>query len=98
MGTRKLKNGGVVYKLNDTDAPKWAFTKNFGGTLVVKERGVSVIIEYMPVAHNPDVLVEGERIEHNSRLGKATSEPQKTWTRLSRRGSLFQASMCGLGK
>jgi len=47
---------------------KAAFTANLGGTSVVRVRAVSVIVEYVPVAHNPDMLTENERIEWDSGL------------------------------
>jgi len=41
---------------------------NFIGTSVLKERPVSVIIEYMPILHNPDTLEERQRVETDSGL------------------------------
>ena len=35
-----------------------AFVSNFGGTSMLKERLVSIIIEHVPVSHNPDALAE----------------------------------------
>ena len=42
--------------------------EGFGGTSVVKDRAVSVIVEYVLVAHSPHALVENRKIEHESGL------------------------------
>jgi len=75
-GAKKLRNSGVTYELCSMEAAKWlrgvrtAFMANFGGTSIVKDRGVSVIVEYVLILHNPEALAEYERIECDSRLGK----------------------------
>ena len=74
IGVRKLRNRGVVYELSDPEAAKWlrwehaAFAVNFGGMSVLKERVVAIIIEFVPISYNPDVLAEIQKVEHNSRL------------------------------
>ena len=74
IGARKLRNGGVVYELSDLEAAKWlrweraTFVVNFGGTFMLKEREVAIIIEFVPISYNPDVLAESQKVEHNSRL------------------------------
>src|SRR5882724_303942 len=74
MGVRKLRNGGVVYELNTPVVAAWlrqakaSFMEKFGGMSIVKEKMVSVMVEYVPVAHAPDALAENRRIEQDSRL------------------------------
>jgi len=57
VGAKKLRNGGMVYELCSIAVAKWlrgeweAFIVSFGGTLVVKDRCVAVIIEYVPILH-----------------------------------------------
>jgi len=74
VGTRKLRNGGVVYELNSTEAAQWVrsekttFTDGFGGASVIRERAISVIVEYVPVAHSPDAMEENRQIERDSGL------------------------------
>src|SRR5882724_8979917 len=74
IGARKLRNGGVVYELSDPEAAKWlrwecvAFTVNFRGMSVLKERAVAIIIKFVPVSYNPDALAESQKVEHHSRL------------------------------
>jgi len=46
------------------------FTAGFGRTAVVKERAVSVIVEFVLIAHSPDTLAENRRIECNSGFGE----------------------------
>ena len=60
--------------MNTLDAVKWvhrhkrAFTEKFGGTEIIKERTISVIIKYVPTSYMPDVLMEHRKIEQDSRL------------------------------
>jgi len=71
---KKLCNGGVVYELNSTEAAHWvrlektAITDGFGGMSVVREHVISMIVEYVPVSHSPDVVAENRCIEQDSRL------------------------------
>ena len=39
---------------------------------VVKERAVTVLIEYVPTSHNPDMLTENRKIEHDSKIEEDT--------------------------
>jgi len=74
VGVKKLHNGGVVFELNNVETAQWvrvektAFTDNFGGTSLVREQAISVIVEYVPVAHNPDTLADNSRIEWDSSM------------------------------
>jgi len=69
VGAKRLQNGGVVYKLNSQEASLWLgedkvdFTKHFSESLVIKDKVVSVIVEHIPIAHNPDALGEHRKIE-----------------------------------
>ena len=47
---------------------KAMFMEKFEGTSVVKEKLVSVMVEYVPVAHTPDSLEENRRIEWDFRI------------------------------
>src|SRR5882724_198543 len=74
IGARKLRNGGVVYELSDPEAAKWlrwecvAFVVNFGGMSMLKERVVTIIVQFVHISYNPDVLAESQKVEHDSRL------------------------------
>jgi len=78
VGARKLRKGGVIYELNSAEAARWlrrekaAFTVGVGGTSVVKERVVDVIVEYVPTSFNPDALAEGHKIETDSGLSRGS--------------------------
>jgi len=69
VGAKQLHNSGVVYKLNDSDTSQWIRTEKsasmdgFGRASTIRERATSVIIEYVPVSHSPDVLMENSKIE-----------------------------------
>jgi len=43
----------------------------FGGTSVVKDKAVAVLIEYIPTLYNPDALTENRIIECDSKSSKA---------------------------
>jgi hypothetical protein len=64
IGAKKLTNGGIMLDLNKMEAARWVqqnkstFTTNFGATAVVKDRAVSLIVEYVPISHSPEVLGE----------------------------------------
>ena len=66
---KKLQNSRVIYELNNPEATIWLcqekfeFTKHFGKSLVIKDKTVSVIAEYVPIAHNPDALGENRKIK-----------------------------------
>jgi hypothetical protein len=74
VGAKILPNGGVVYELNKQTAAKWVqankaqFVEKLGGTSVVKERAVSVLVEYVPLTHAPEAMGELRKIERDSRL------------------------------
>jgi len=69
VGAKKLQNGGIVYELNSPESAQWLrkdkaeFTKHFGESLIIKDKSVSIIVEYVPIAHNPDALRESRKIE-----------------------------------
>jgi len=69
VGGKKLRDSGVIYEACSVEAAKWlrgarlTFAEKFGGTSVVKDRGMSIIVEYVPISHNPEALAEYERIE-----------------------------------
>jgi uncharacterized protein YoxC len=74
VGAKILTNGGVVYELNKPTAAEWVqankaqFVEKLGGASVVKERAVSVLVEYVPLTHAPEALGELRKIERDSRL------------------------------
>ena len=69
VGTKKLNIGGVVYELNKLETTSWVrkekatFMTGFGGSAIMRDRAISVLVEFVPVAHSPDVLTEDRRIE-----------------------------------
>ena len=72
LGARKLRNGGVLYELNNAKAATWlqnkkvTFIEQYGAMLVMKEKAISVMMEYVPTSHSPDVLAKNRKIECNS--------------------------------
>src|SRR5882724_1603692 len=74
VGAKKLNNRGVVYELNKPETASWvrkdkaAFTAGFGSSAVMRDRAISVLVEFLQVAHSPVVLAEDRRIEHDSGL------------------------------
>jgi len=60
--------------MNSPKAVHWVqkekdiFASSLSGTSMVRERMTSVILEYVPVLHNPDTLAENEKIEQDSGL------------------------------
>ena len=76
VSVKKLCNRGVVFELNSVETAWWlkmektAFKNSFGGTSVVRECTISVIVEYIPMAHNPDTLAENSRIEWDSGIAE----------------------------
>jgi len=66
---KKLQNGGIVYELNKPELAQWLrkekveFTKHYGESSIIKDKSVSIIVEYIPVTHNPDALGESRKIE-----------------------------------
>src|SRR5882724_8061335 len=75
VGAKKLHNGRVVFELDSAEAVQWLkvekanFKANLSGTLVIKDRAILVIVEYVPITHSPDGLSENRRIEQDSGLG-----------------------------
>jgi len=69
VGAKKLQNGSIVYKLNNPESALWLhkekaeFMKHYGKASVMEDKSVSVIVEYIPVTHNPDTLGESKKIE-----------------------------------
>jgi hypothetical protein len=78
VGAKKLTNGGIVFDMGTPEAAnhiqhhKQDFLQRFSASAIVKERSVSVIVEYVPVSHSPDALAEYARIEHDSGLPEGT--------------------------
>jgi len=72
VGARQLRNGGVLYELNNAKAATWlqnkkvTFIEQYGAMLVMKEKAISVMMEYVPTSHSPDVLAKNRKIECNS--------------------------------
>jgi len=70
--------GGVVFELDSMDMVLWlkaekaAFVVSLGGTSVVKDRVVSVIVEYVPTNHNPDTFAENKKTKQVSGLNAGT--------------------------
>ncbi|KAF8482316.1 hypothetical protein JB92DRAFT_3268538, partial [Gautieria morchelliformis] len=74
IGAKKLANGGIVFDLDTEEAVKWiqqnkeSFLSKFSGTATIKDRALSVIVEYVPLGHAPDALAEMRKIERDSKL------------------------------
>ena len=63
-----------MFELCTAGAAKWLqehreqFLGKFSGTAVIKDRPVSVIIEYAPLSHSPDAFAELRKIEDRMRV------------------------------
>lgn len=72
IGAKRLKNGGILYELNSSGAAQWirqereCFEKHFGGTSIIKDRVVAVLVENVPVDYAPEALAESSKIERDS--------------------------------
>ena len=97
MGVKKLANGGVVFDMNTPNTVKWVhlhkhtFTEKFRGTAIIKERTVSVIIEYVPTSYTPKVLAEHRKIKRDSKLPSNTLAATK-WIKPIHRHTKSQKS------
>ena len=64
----------MVYQLDKPEMASWVirekntFTAGFGGTAVMRERAILVIVEFVLVVHSPDALAENRRIKGDSGL------------------------------
>jgi len=58
-----------VFKLDSDKVVQWVgkekavFSASLRGTSMVRDRAVLVIVECIPVLHNPDALTENRRIK-----------------------------------
>jgi hypothetical protein len=74
IGAKKLANGGIVFDLDTEEAVRWiqanknVFISKFSGTATIKDRALTVIVEYIPLSHSPEALAEMRRIERDSKL------------------------------
>jgi len=90
VGARKLNNSGVVYELDKLKMANWVrrekktFMAGFGGTLVVRGRATSVIVEFITVVHSPDMLSKNRRVEGDSRLEERVLLTTR-WIKLTQR-------------
>ena len=55
VGAKKLQNGSIVYELNNLESAQWVrkekaeFAKHYGETVIIKDKSVSIIVEYVPL-------------------------------------------------
>ena len=74
IGAKKLTNGGVVLDLNEVQTAKWVqenkgrFIENFGATVIIKDRAIAVIVEYVPTTYSPGLSSEHRKIKGDSNL------------------------------
>ncbi|CAA7269137.1 unnamed protein product [Cyclocybe aegerita] len=75
VGARKMRNGGVLLEMNTVEGAKWlrevgteGFLERMGGTSVVTERTVTVVVEYVPITFDPSNMEALQRIEKASSL------------------------------
>ena len=76
MAVSKLQHGGVLFRMSGEKGAEWVrgegkekFLEKMGGTLVVKERTATVVMEYVPVTFEPEEEAL-RRIEQASQLQK----------------------------
>ena len=62
---------------------------SFGGMSVVKDKSFPVLIEYVPMSHNSDALVEFSTITCNSRLEPGTLQSTR-WVKPAQRRATGQ--------
>ena len=84
LSAMRLRNCSIVYEFDSPKMATWLhkekdrFAASFGGTSVVKDKSVPVLIEFVPTTHNPDALAENRKIEHDSRI-EANSLQSTRW-------------------
>ena len=75
IGAKKLPNSRVILKLCSIEVALWlrrekvAFEEDFGMS-EMKDRMVSVLIEYVLITHCPDALAENRKVKHDFGLEK----------------------------
>jgi len=88
----------MVYELDKLETASWvrkekeAFMAGFGSNVVMRDRALSVLVEFVPVAHSPDVLAENRRIERDSGLEEGQLLSTR-WIKLMQRCALGQKSV-----
>jgi len=88
---------GVVYELDNPETARWirqekdVFTAGFGGNAVVRDRATAVMVEFVPITHNPDALAENRRIERDSGLEEGELVYTR-WIKLTQRRATGQKS------
>jgi len=77
VGAQKLRHGGVLYRLNLDEGAEWVrtegmagFLEKMGGTLVVRERTVTIVVEYVPISFDPNAVGDLRGVEEKSGLPK----------------------------
>jgi len=82
VGAKKLQNGGIVYELNNPESAQWMwkekaeFMKHYSKSSIIKDKSVSIIVEYVPIAHSPDALGESRKIEHEMGIPSESVDQQ----------------------
>jgi len=91
VGAKKLQNGGIVYELNSPESATWLrkekteFTKHYDGASIIKDKAVSILVEYIPITHNPDALGESKKIERETGLPTDSIDSTRWIKPMSRR-------------
>src|SRR5882672_10118906 len=68
----------MVYEFDSPETATWlrrdrtAFTEKFGGTSIVRDKAIPMLVEYVPTLHSTDALVENKKIERDSGIGEGT--------------------------
>jgi len=84
-----------VYELDNLETASWVrkekatFMARFGRLAVMRDRAISVLFEFVPVAHSLDVLTEDRRIECNSGLKEGVLLSTR-WIKLVQRCTMGQ--------
>ena len=95
VGAKKLQNGSIVYELINPESATWLckekaeFTKHYGEATVMKDKSVSILVEYVPITHNPDALGESKKIEREMGLPAKSIESTR-WIKPMTRRSVGQ--------
>lgn len=76
VGARKLRNGGVIYKMDTAEAARWLksntniskFLQVFSATSVIKQRSYPIIADYIPLSFSPTNRAHLTDIENENKL------------------------------
>ena len=80
VGAKRLQNGGIINELNIPETANWlrkekVFTDGFRGMVIMRDKAVPIIVEYVPVSHSPDMLTENRKLNTTPASTRVSSFP-----------------------